>query len=160
MRYGFGRKLVGDRSAKSTLPSSTITESQFADDAAMYTTTHHHLETMTREVVDSASQWGLTVSLKKTKAMAVNTPEPPSSIVLASGETVDMVPEFTYLGSIVSADGALDREITSRSAKASRVFGSLQESIFARRTLSVSSKRAVYKAVVLSTRSMVLRPGV
>ena len=33
-----GRKLVGDRTAKSRLQCTTVTESQFADDVALYAT--------------------------------------------------------------------------------------------------------------------------
>ena len=35
-RYKHGRKLIGDRTAKSQLLLAIITESQFADDAALY----------------------------------------------------------------------------------------------------------------------------
>ena len=36
VRYRHGRKLVGDRTAKSCLDLVRVTESQFADDAAVY----------------------------------------------------------------------------------------------------------------------------
>ena len=37
-RYKVRRELVGDRTAKGKLLSSTVTESKFADDAALYAT--------------------------------------------------------------------------------------------------------------------------
>ena len=37
-RYKYGHKLVGDRTIKSRLLLDIITESQFADDAALYAT--------------------------------------------------------------------------------------------------------------------------
>ena len=37
-RYKYGCKLVGDRTVKSRLLLDMITESQFADDAALYAT--------------------------------------------------------------------------------------------------------------------------
>ena len=44
--YRLGRKLVGDRTAKSRLNSVSVTESQFADDAALYTTSRQNMEIM------------------------------------------------------------------------------------------------------------------
>ena len=151
VRYRVGRKLVGDRTAKSRLVSTDVTESQFADDAALYTTSLSHLETMANEFVSCASGWGLTVSVQKTKAMAVNCSDPPPSIDLQDGGSVEVVDSFTYLGSVLSADGALDKGLTSRLAKASRAFGALQKPIFGCSGLSIKSKRLVYKAIVLPT---------
>ena len=151
VRYRVGRKLVGDRTAKSRPASTDVTESQIADDAALYTTSLSHLETMTNEFVYCASGWGLTVSVQKTKAMAVNCSHPPPSIDLQDGGSVEVVDSFTYLGSVLSADGALDKELTSRLAKASRAFGALQKPIFGCSGLSIKSKRLVYKAIVLPT---------
>ena len=39
LRFRHGRKLVGDRTAKSRLSTTRVTESQFADDAAVYAAT-------------------------------------------------------------------------------------------------------------------------
>eukprot|EP00117_Sycon_ciliatum_P011894 scpid87181/ scgid13171/ len=83
------------------------------NDAALYTTSLSHLQTMTNEFVSCASSWGLTVSVQKTKAMAVNCSDPPPSIDLQDGGSVEVVDSFTYLGSVLSADSALDKELTS-----------------------------------------------
>ena len=71
LRYRLGRKLVGDRTTKSRLEHLDVTESQFADDAALYTTSHENLCTIANEFISCASDWGLTVSITKTKAMSV-----------------------------------------------------------------------------------------
>eukprot|EP00117_Sycon_ciliatum_P025740 scpid93201/ scgid21296/ len=128
-RYRVGRKLVGDRTAKSRLSPACLTESQFADDAALYTTSLPFLETMANEFIECASQWGLTVSIQKTKAMVVNPHHPqPASVTV---------------GSTLSTGGSLDKEVTSRPAKTSRVFGRLQKPIFQCRGLSLHIKRTV-----------------
>ena len=44
MRFKHGRKLVGDRTAKSSLNVVKATESQFADDTATYATSHETFE--------------------------------------------------------------------------------------------------------------------
>eukprot|EP00117_Sycon_ciliatum_P029867 scpid93202/ scgid23680/ len=125
-RYRVGRKLVGDRTAKSRLSPACLTESQFADDAALYTTSLPFLETMANEFIECASQWGLTVSIQKTKAMVVNLHHPPpASATVGDDDHIDLVQEFTYLGSTLSTGGSLDKEVTSRPAKTSRLFGRL-----------------------------------
>ena len=151
-QYRIGRKLVGDRTRKARLVHSTVTESQFADDAALYATTFADLEVMTNEFIVCASKWGLTVSVQKTKAMPVNSESMHQQCVpIWSGGSVEMVSEFTYLGGVISGDGVVDRDLTVRLAKASRVFGCLLKPIFQCSHLSISTKRTVYKAVVLPT---------
>ena len=52
--FRHGRKLDGDRTAKSRLSVVRVTESQFANDVALYTTSRGCLETMARKVgIDS-----------------------------------------------------------------------------------------------------------
>ena len=68
MRYRHGRKLVGDRTAKSRLNQTRVVESQFADDAVVYVTSHSAFESATKKFIDAAAKWGLTVSISKTRA--------------------------------------------------------------------------------------------
>ena len=67
VKYRIGRKLVGDRTAKSRLDAVYITESQFADDAVLYTISRPCLDQTVCQFVSCASRWGLTVSIEKTK---------------------------------------------------------------------------------------------
>ena len=66
VRYRAGRKLVGDRTAKSRLQEVRLTESQFADDVAVYAATREMLVEVVGEFVRTVADWGLTVSLEKT----------------------------------------------------------------------------------------------
>ena len=111
----------------------------------IYTTCRQHLTTMATEFIGCASEWGLTASIPKTKAMAVNGSQLTSDVVLSSGASVEMVTKFRYIGGLVSGDGALDREISSRISKASPAFGFLQGSIFQCRALSIAVKQGVVK---------------
>ena len=69
--YKHGRKLVGDRTAKSRLQEVRVTESQFADDVAIYATSRASFEKATAEFVSTAAEWGLTVSLDITKGLVI-----------------------------------------------------------------------------------------
>ena len=63
--------MVGDRTAKSRLSEMRVTESQFADDVALYATSRDSFESVAAEFVKVSSEWGLTVSTEKTKGMVV-----------------------------------------------------------------------------------------
>ena len=107
-----GRKLVGDRTAKARLSEVKVTETQFADDAALYTTSRHSFETPTASFVKVASEWGLTVSTEKTKGVVVGEglDEHNTSSVQVEGGSVEVVKHFKYLGSNISRDGEVTVE--------------------------------------------------
>ena len=151
VKFKHGRKFVGDRTAKSRLGEVRMTKSQFADDVAAYAKTRDAFERVTREVVQSASKWGLTVSLGKTKGLVVGQHVEDSDVmeVQLEGGTVAIVEDFNYLGSNIARDGEIRNEVSNRIAKAARVFGCLRRPIFQNTNLSLATKRSVYRAAVL-----------
>ena len=66
-------------------------------------------------------------------------------------EPLAVVQRFTYLGSIVNEKANLDCEIRSRINAASRAFWKLRERVFDNHDLSLTTKLAVYRAVVIPT---------
>ena len=137
MGYKHCRKLVGDRTAKSHLDRTRITESQFADDIAVYTTSRYAIECATKEFVDAASNWGLTVSTRKSKGMVIGSLTASSDAlpVLLEGGKIEIVQDFTYLGSNITRDGEVTDEVKCHIGKAARAFGCLQKPIFQNRCL-------------------------
>ena len=148
LRYRIGRKLVGDRSAKSKLLETEITKSQFANDAALYAPSQCGVDILAREFVSCTARWGLTVSTSKTKVMAVGDDYARCGIHLESGDVIDQMASFTYLGGSLDDNGSLDGEVAVQLAKASLVFGSLQMPISHYKPLSIRTKRLVYTASV------------
>ena len=149
--YRHGRKLVGDRTAKSRLSVVRVTESQFADDVALYAGLRDCLESVAKKFVTGAGRWGLTVSIPTTKGMAAGeglVDEDVAPLVVESGE-IEMVEDFPYLGSILSSSGDVMQDVKARIGKASRVFGCLRGAVFGNPILSIPTKRAMYKAAVL-----------
>ena len=65
-------------------------------------------------------------------------------------QSVKMVKEFPYLGSIITSDGEVDSDVKIRIAKAASTFDSLRKSIsyFTNQRLSIDVKCAVYNAIV------------
>ena len=152
MKYKHGRKLVGDRTAQSRLNEIKVTESQCADDTALYSMSRDAFESTTQKFINAATHWGLTVSIHKTKGMSIDSHPVPEDTqpVLTEEGLIEMVNNFTYLGSNVRVDGEIRDEVKCRIAKAAKVFGCLQRSIFQNRRLSTETKRKVYRATVLS----------
>ena len=70
--------------------------------------------------------------------------------IVTPGGSVECVPVFSYLGSQVSSDGKLDAEVEKHIAAASRAFGALRHAVFRDGALSITTKRLVYQACVLS----------
>ena len=63
---------------------------------------------------------------------------------------MDVVQDFTYLGANISRDGEITSEVTRRIARAARAFGCLRVPVFKNKDLSLATKKAVYRAVVLA----------
>ncbi len=56
--FRHGRKLVGDRTAKSRLNLVRVSESQFADDVALYASNRTCLESLGKKFVEEAGKGG------------------------------------------------------------------------------------------------------
>ncbi len=97
---------MGDRTAKARLNGVRVTESQFADAMAVYATSRGDLESIAQKFVTGASEWGVTVSIEKTKGMAMgkNLNDEDVAPVKVEGGEIEMVDDFTYLGSVLSRD--------------------------------------------------------
>ena len=152
MKYKHGRKLVGDRTSKSRLSLVRVNESQFADDTATYAASRGDFEHSAREFVNSAKDWGMTVSIDKTKGMVVGKNVDDSDVepIQTESGSIEIVNSFQYLGSIVAKDGEVTSEVSARIAKAARAFGCLKKPVFQDPNLSLSTKRTVYRAMVMS----------
>ena len=76
--------------------------------------TPQNLYTMANEFSSCASDWGLIVSITKTKAMSVRPGRVCADLpVLGDDDVFSCQDKFTYLGSTISGDGQLDHEIAS-----------------------------------------------
>ena len=147
-------KLDGKLFRRSTRGSQQVqlTECQFADDAALLATTRIGAERAILTYIDVAKSFGLTVSLPKTKLMVtgVGVEEGDVAPIAVHDELIECVDQFPYLGSVVSSNGRIDEEVDYRIAKASKAFGALRRAVFKDSNLTITTKRRVYEACVLS----------
>ena len=57
--------------------------------------------------------------------------------------------DFTYLGTIISTNGFIHREIGLRISRAGVAFGQLQDRVYLNRKLKLDTKKVVYRAITL-----------
>ena len=105
-----------------------------------------------KEYLQVAKDFGLTVSIPKTKLMltgreATVVDRTPLEV---NGTEIECIAEFPYLGSVIAESGRVDTEVDKRIAQASRPFGALRKAVFTDSTLHVHTKRSIYQACVLS----------
>ena len=127
----------------------TVTELQFADDAAVVSATRDSIVRAANVLDEVTSQWGL--SMSKTKLLVVGEPRVEEDLqpINIRGESIEAVTDFRYLGSMVEANGELMMDVEDRIGRVSRAFGSLCRPVFRNGNLSLKMKRMVYRSAVL-----------
>ncbi|KAI8484505.1 hypothetical protein Bbelb_377760 [Branchiostoma belcheri] len=130
-----------------------IRELLFADDAALVAHTEFAMQRVTSCFAEASELFGLEVSLKKTEVLHQPAPRkeyrPPC--IKIGEKPLKAVHQFTYLGSTITSDAKIDKEVDNRLAKANRAFGRLHSRVWKSKHLKKDTKVSVYKAVVLTT---------
>ena len=135
--------------AKRKLKNFTVRDLLFADDAALVAHSAQDLQTLLNQFSSACSDFGLTISLKKTKVLSQGTDIPPS--IKIDGKDIENVKNFVYLGSNIASNASLDTEINCRIGKASGTFARLTARVWDNPKLSIRTKSNVYCACVCST---------
>ena len=101
----------------------------------------------------ACANFGLTISTKKMEV--THQPAPHTSCtepsISVNGQRLQVVDQFTYLGSTLSRAVTIDAKVNCRIAKASSAFGRLRANVWERRGISLEIKLKVYRAAVLPT---------
>ena len=134
--------------ARRKIRRRTVKDLLFADDAAFVTHTEEELQSLMDRFSKTCQDFGLTISIRKTNVM-VQGADPPN--IYINGTKLDVVDQFTYLGSTITTDLSLDTEISKRIGKASATLSRLTQRVWANKMLSINTKIAVYRACVIST---------
>ena len=121
----------------------------FADDAAVASHTQQELQTLMNRFSQACKDFGLTISLKKTNVMEQDTEDSP--VIAIDNYELDVVHQFTYLGSTISDNLSLETEIDRRIGKAATTLSRLTKRVWENKKLTVKAKMAVYNACVVST---------
>ena len=134
--------------AKTKVRKVLVREMLFADDAAITAHTETALQALSNCFAHACSQFGLTISIKKTNILGQDVSAAPS--ISIGGCTLDVVEDFTYLGSNISSNLSLDTELNMRIGKASAAMARLIKRVRENTMLIIKTKTQVYQACVLS----------
>ena len=118
----------------------------FADDLAVLSSNHGHLQEKTRRLSQYAKQTGLTINRNKTKIMTINALAEPITL---HGEPFENVDDFTYLGSIISKENGVKKDISARLNKARGAFSRLRN-IWKSKQFKLKTKLRIYNSNVKS----------
>ena len=129
-----------------------ITKCQVADDAAVLSSSRSGAEKAAMEYQQTNSDFGLTVSIPKTKHTITGrlVKENDRTPVALEGGDIEMVDEFPYLGSVITSSGQMTVEVDKKVAQGSRAFEALRKAVFIDKHLKISTKRIIYNACVMS----------
>ena len=105
----------------------------YADDfCALLVHTEEALQHIVNRFSDAAKNFGLIISLKMTEEMyqlpsrvAYNPPD-----ISINGTYLNAVEHFTYLGSVISNDATIRKDLDNRLSKASSSFGRLSKRVW------------------------------
>ena len=130
-----------------------IVELLFADDCALLAHTQEALQYIVNRFAEAAKAFGFTISLKKTEALHQPPPggvySPPQ--INIEGTSLNSVEHFTYLGSVISNDATVNKDLDNRLARASSAFGRMHKRVWQNHSLRLSTKIQVYRPVVVPT---------
>ena len=118
---------------------------RFADDAALTAPSGEALQRLVNrnQFAHACREFGLTISLKKTNVIARDASQVPS--VKINDYTVEVVQDFTYLGSNISNNLSLDTEINRRIGKAAVTMAKLSKRVWENKMLTENTKMRVYQ---------------
>lgn len=135
--------------AKTKVRRVFIKEMLFADDAALTAHTEEALQRLITRFAEACNDFGLTISLKKTNIMGQGVSVTPH--ITIGEHALEVVDNFTYLGSCISSNLSLDSELNVRIGKAATAMARLEKRVWDNSLLTINTKMKVYQACVLST---------
>ena len=107
------------------------------------------LQQLVSRLSHACKEFGLKISLKKTNVMAQDAGHPPT--IAIDRYNLEVVENFTYLGSTISNSLSIDVEVNRRIAKAIAVMAKLNQRVWNNSSLTEKTRIHVFQACVLST---------
>ena len=82
---------------------------------------------MTDKMLETATEYGMKINIKKTKVMKISQRPGEEFVVLLDDEQLSQVTYFNYLGSLMTQDGHCKKDIRSKIAWAKNAFSNRKE---------------------------------
>ena len=118
-RYDDSEEPERDTYDSISIGGRSLPEMRYADDTVLLSSTPEGLEKMILSVKQHSENQNLFLNAKKTKIMRSDKTERATNIVI-SGDTIEEVTDFDYLGSLLAQNGECLKEIKRRLGMASK----------------------------------------
>ena len=125
-----------------------ICDLEYADDIVCLFESVDAAQAALNRLKESVLPYGMRFSPSKCKVLLQDWNSTPPNLSL-DGELLDVVTSFTYLGSCITNDGSMDKEISARISKARSAYAGLKH-LWCRKDVSLGVKGRVYNASVRS----------
>ena len=135
--------------SQSKCMTTLLHEFQYADDCALIADSEEALQDCIDSFAEAASSFGLTINCKKTEVMALQNSAVRNPLSV-NGTHLANVHSFEYLGSTVTDDCRMDKELDCRIQCATTSFGRLWDRLWSSHDISNKTKISVYKAAITS----------
>ncbi|CAH1242627.1 Hypp6909 [Branchiostoma lanceolatum] len=125
-----------------------LADLEYADDTTLLADSLEHLRKALTVYDEEAKKLGLSINWGKTELMHIGEGPDPEPLVFNSC-TVNFVPSFKYLGSIISKTGDIKPEVNQRRAQAAAVLQSLWKPLWRHRHITQQTKLRIYNSSVI-----------
>ena len=122
-----------------------INNVRYADDTTLMAESEEELRNLVMRVKEESAKNGLKLNIKKTKIMATG----PITSWEIEGEDMEVVTDFTFLGSMIAADGESSHKIKRRLLLGRKAMTNLN-SILKSRDITLPTKVRIVKAMVFT----------
>ena len=140
---------LGRLGTNTQVREARIRDMMYANAAAVTTHTQQEEQAPRDRFSHASKHFGLTISLKKTNVLEQDIMEPLASTI--DDYELDVVEQFTYLGSTITENLSLDTEIDKRIGKAATTLARLTSRVWTNPKLTLKSKMVVHNTCVVST---------
>ena len=125
------------------IPRRNINNLRYADDTMLMAESEEELKSLLMKVKEEGEKVGLKLNIQKTKILVSG----PITSWRIYGETIEIVRDFIFLSSKITADGDCSHEIKRRLLLGRKVMTNL-DSIFKSRDIVLPTKVRLVKAMV------------
>ena len=124
----------------------------YADDITLICHSAEDMSNMAIQVHHIMSQWGMSVSVKKSKLMVVSRDKDVQvPTVTIDGSPLEVVDSFVCLGSKFTRDNSIEAEVSFRISRACAAFANLKQVFCGHRYISIGTKVKIFNATVMAS---------
>ena len=134
---------LGEAQAGVKIARRNINNLRYAYDTTLMAESEEELNSLLMKVKEESKKVGLKLNIQKTKIMASG----PITSWETDGETVEIVADFIFLGSKITADRDCSHEIKSRLLRGRKVMTNL-DSILKSKDITLLTKFSTLKAMI------------